>query len=300
MTTFRPVDWLTAAVDTLAGQGLPVAEARLEARVLLASALGVDHAWLLAHGQDFCPCAEDWQRAQDWLARRALGEPVAYILGWREFYGLRLTVSPAVLIPRPDTEVLVDAALELLPSSQVGNLLDLGTGSGAIALAIAAQRPQLRVLGVDASPQALAQASQNAYQLGLNRVVWMSGNWWQAVGDRRFDMVVSNPPYIAESDPHLLQGDLRFEPRQALAAANNGLADLAAITAGAPEHLVAGGWLLLEHGYGQGSAVRMLMAQAGLTEIHTRPDLAGHDRVTCGRYPAGVIDGRCRTGQSAD
>ena len=264
---------------------MAAAEARLEARVLLAAALGVDHAWLLAHGQEPCLCDERWQQAQDWLSRRAQGEPVAYLLGWREFYGLRLAVSPAVLIPRPDTEVLVDAALERLDLQQEAAVLDLGTGSGAIALAIAAHRPRARVLGVDASAAALALARQNANQLGLEQVVWQSGSWWQAVGARRFDLVVSNPPYIAESDPHLVQGDLRFEPVGALTAGADGLQDLAEIIANAPAHLLPAGWLLVEHGYRQGLAVRGMMAGVGLTDIHSRPDLAGNERITCGRCP---------------
>lgn len=267
-----------------------MAEARLEGRILLAAALTADYAWLLAHAQDDLPCDSGWQQAQEGLSRRLAGEPMAYILGEREFYGLPLAVSPAVLIPRPDTEVLVDAALDYLNPTQAACVLDLGTGSGAIALAIVAHRPLVQVVAVDASLPALQQAQGNAQRLGLQaQLDFRCGSWWQAVADQQFDLVVSNPPYIAANDEHLAQGDLRFEPRQALAAGADGLDDIRQIVSGASAHLQAGAWLILEHGYDQGAAVRVLMRDAGLCDIHTRLDLAGHERVT---------GGRCRTAQS--
>jgi release factor glutamine methyltransferase len=198
-----------------------------------------------------------------------------------------LAVGPATLVPRPETERLVELALERLPADRAVDVADLGTGSGAIALAIAGERPRARVVATDASAAALAVASRNAATLGLDasRVAFVQGDWWAPLDARRFDLVASNPPYIAEGDPHLSRGDLRFEPRDALASGTDGLDAIREIVDGAPAHLVAGGWLLLEHGFDQGEAVRRLLEARGLVDVDTARDLEGRDRVTLGRMP---------------
>lgn len=258
-------------------------EARLEARLLLAQALGsVSHAWLIAHQGD--ALAPERQAAfENLLQRRLAGEPLAYVLGEREFYGLKLAVTPATLIPRPDTETLVEAALECMPPDLPLAVLDLGTGSGAIALAIAAQRPLARVLAVDYSDSALQVARGNGERLGLDRVEFRRSDWFSSIESRCFDLIVANPPYIAKHDPHLDQGDLRHEPRSALVAAEDGLQDLRRIAETAPAHLHADGWLMLEHGYDQADAVANLLERAGFGQIAHRTDLAGIRRVTLGR-----------------
>lgn len=253
-----------------------------EAAILLAHALGVDRAWLIAHGSD--PLSADAaERFEALMARRAVGEPVAYLVGWRGFHTLELAVSPAVLIPRPETELLVELALARMPVDRPLAVLDLGTGSGAIAIAVAAARPRVQVTATDASTAALAVARANAERLGIANVEFIKGSWWAPLAGRRFDLVLSNPPYIAECDPHLDSGDLRFEPRSALAAGADGLDDLRIIAAGACAHLEAGGWLLVEHGFDQGAAVRSLFADAGLEPVATHRDLEGRERVTVGR-----------------
>jgi len=262
-------------------------EARLEARVLLAHALGVDQAWLIGHDRDI-PTSAQQDRIAALISRRAEGEPVAYILGEREFYGRRFKVTPDVLIPRPDTELLVDAALEKLPQDRPAHILDLGTGSGAIAITLALQRPFSKVLAVDASSEALAVAQENAYQLGAPNVECIASNWYTVLDVKNFDIIVSNPPYIAAPDPHLTSGDLRFEPHQALASGADGLNDLRQIISGAPAHLTEDGWLLLEHGYDQACAVTALLQHHGFDAIRTLQDLAGHDRVSVGCWPAKV------------
>lgn len=263
-------------------------EARIEARVLFAHALRVDHAWLIGHDRD-TPTAAQRHAIENLISRRAGGEPVAYILGEREFYGLNFAVTPAVLIPRPDTELLIETALRHLPAHTPCRVLDLGTGSGAIAIALARQRPQAEVVAVDASAAALAVAQANAHQLGADNVRCIAGDWYAALGElagesnvKKFDMIVSNPPYIAANDPHLHAGDLRFEPLQALAAGDDGLRDLRVIVAGATTHLVAGGWLWLEHGFDQAAAVVELLRQQGFEQICSLRDLAGQDRVSGG------------------
>jgi len=258
-------------------------EARLEAQILAARALGVDRAWLIAHDQDALS-SKQVSAIESLIARRAAGEPVAYILGEREFFGLNFAVTPAVLIPRPDTELLVEAALEKLPEHTPCRILDLGTGSGAIAITLALQRPLADVIAVDSSADALAIAEINARQLGANNVRFVLGDWYAATSVKNFDIIVSNPPYIAAADPHLVTGDLRFEPHQALASGKDGLLDLRIIIAGAPAYLSPGGWLLFEHGWDQADNTRELMAQSGFMNIASLPDLAGHDRVTLGQW----------------
>ncbi|WKB54725.1 peptide chain release factor N(5)-glutamine methyltransferase [Eleftheria terrae] len=259
---------------------------RIDAQALLAHVLGLPveraRAWLLAHDTDPLPAAAA-ARYAELAGRRAHGEPLAYLVGEKEFFGLRLAVSPAVLVPRPDTETLVDWALELARPWPIPRLADLGTGSGAIALALRQALPAADVCAVDISEAALAVARLNGERLGLP-VRWLHGSWWQAFAgqpEARFDLVVSNPPYIAEDDPHLPA--LRHEPRGALTAGPRGLDDLAQIVAGAPAHLEEGGWLLMEHGHEQAAAVQQLLGEAGFRSIATRHDLAGRPRCTGGR-----------------
>ena len=281
----------------------------------------------MAHGDD--PADPDTTtRFQALAERRRAGEPLAYLLGQQEFYGRPFTVSPAVLIPRADTETLVETALEqllLLRRQRRAvplSLLELGTGSGIIAITLALEAPDTEVHAVERSPEALAMAQRNAKALGAHRIHWHAGSWWQALANatdsheatentataaqttspitarqghpteppaRRFDLIVSNPPYIAANDHHLQQGDLRFEPPQALAAGPDGLDDLRIIIGGAPTHLNPGGWLLLEHGYDQEAPVQALLRDAGFADVFTRRDLAGQPRVSGGQW---LGDGR--------
>ncbi len=218
------------------------------------------------------------------LARRLTGEPVAYLTGHREFWSMTLSVSPATLIPRPETERLVEIALDRLPIGVARDVLDLGTGSGAIALALARERPACRVTAVDASAEALAVARENARQHHLNHVRFLQGSWFGPLAAERFDLVVSNPPYIRAEDPHLGRGDVRFEPAAALAAGADGLEAIRVIVGSAPAYLQPRGWLLLEHGYDQADAVRSLLVEAGFVEVFTKPDWEGRDRISGGRH----------------
>ncbi len=270
-----------AAGQLAAALALPPREARLEARVLLQHCTGQTHAWLIAHGNEMLTA--DQQAHFESLARRRLqGEPIAYIVGQREFYGLPFTVSTDTLIPRPDTELLVELALRHLPSGPC-SLLDLGTGSGAIAVSLAHLRPDARVTATDQSVAALHVAQRNAERHAAGRIHCVAGSWYAPLGAQRFDLIASNPPYIAAHDPHLQQGDLRFEPPSALASAEHGLADLRQIILQAPAHLNAQGWLLVEHGYDQQVACQELFRQAGFGRIETQQDLGGQPRVTLGQ-----------------
>ena len=258
---------------------------RLDAQMLLLQTLGRDtgnRAWLLAHDGDVLDAAT--QAAFDaLLQRRAQGEPVAYLLGRKEFFGLSLQVDARVLVPRPDTETLVSWALELLADGHAARVLDLGTGSGAIALAVASQRPSVEVDAVDASDDALAVARANAAALALP-VRFFAGSWFDgAPQGESYDLILSNPPYIADGDSHLPA--LRHEPSQALTSGADGLDDLRAIVAGSPGRLLPGGWLLLEHGWDQAAAVRALLTDAGLEEVQSRTDLGGNERCSGGRLP---------------
>ncbi|SEP63218.1 release factor glutamine methyltransferase [Ectothiorhodospira magna] len=256
---------------------------RLDAELLLAHVLGKDRGWLYAHGDDILEDPNALGIFQALVRRRGEGEPVSYLLGSREFWSLNLAVRPGVLIPRPDTETLVETALSRLAEDFSGRLADLGTGTGAIALALAVERPQCHIIAVDRSPEALAVARENVMRLGLEaRVHCRLGNWFEPLAGERFDLIVSNPPYIADADPHLTQGDLRFEPPSALASGPDGLMDIRRIVEQAPGHLEPGGTLLLEHGMDQGEAVRTLLAQRGFTEVETVRDLGGRERVTLG------------------
>ena len=327
------VDTAPSIDDLIRHSQLP----RAEARRLLASLTGQPLTWFMAHGDD--PADPDTAaRFQALAERRRAGEPLAYLLGQQEFYGRPFAVSPSVLIPRADTETLVETALEqllllrrqqrpidttgaeapalVLPPAQTHtcqgrssadaqallsktsscptppplSLLELGTGSGIIAITLALETPDTDVHAVERSPEALAVAQQNAKTLGASCIHWHPGSWWQALASpRRFDLIVSNPPYIAAHDHHLQQGDLRFEPPQALAAGPDGLDDLRIIIGGAPAHLNPGGWLLLEHGYDQEAPVQALLRDAGFADVFTRRDLAGQPRVSGGRW---LEDGR--------
>jgi release factor glutamine methyltransferase len=260
----------------------------IDAQVLLAHVLGKGRAWLAAHGDDPLPRAE----ADAFLAlarRRRAGEPVGYLTGVREFWGLPLAVTPAVLLPRPETEVVVEIALARLAPGAATRVLDLGTGSGAIALAIARERPQARVLATDVSAAALAVARDNAQRLAIANVEFLESDWYASVPAAwhggRFDVIASNPPYVVAGDPHLAVGDLRFEPAAALSPGGDGLAALRPIVAGAAARLVPGGALVVEHGHDQADAVRALFAAAGFADVASSRDLAGIPRAVAGRRP---------------
>ncbi|MBT9568831.1 MAG: peptide chain release factor N(5)-glutamine methyltransferase [Thiobacillus sp.] len=272
------LDDATARISTTLG--LDRREARLEARVLAAFAWDVSPTWLVAHDTD---PLDEAQRAQfeSLLARRLAGEPVAYLTGTREFYGRPFQVSPDVLIPRPDTELLVELALARMPPDQAVEVLDLGTGSGCIAITLALERPHARVTAVDRSAAALAVAQRNADKLDA-RVEFFASDWFAALARRHFDLIVGNPPYIAAADPHLARGAVRFEPLTALAAGRDGLDDLRQLTAAACAHLKPGGAVLLEHGYDQAGAVRALLQDSGIPHPQSWADLAGIARVSGG------------------
>ena len=279
---------LLAAATALLARN-PAADPRVEAEILLAHVVGTSRARLWARPES----AVDAGRAAAFLGlarRRAVGEPVAYLVGWREFWTLDLEVGPAVLIPRPETELIVERALALLPASGAARVADLGTGSGAVALALAAERPDWHVVATDSSVAALTVARRNAERLGLN-VELREGDWGGAFrAGETFDLIASNPPYVATGDPHLTEGDLPWEPAAALTAGADGLDAIRRILGAAVAHLAAGGWLLLEHGAEQGPAVRALLAAAGFVAVSTLRDLAGLERVSGGRRPAPWLD----------
>lgn len=252
----------------------------LDAELLLANALGRPRAWLLAHATDVLPAGTYAEYASA-LARRASGEPVAYILGRAAFWSLDLAVGPATLVPRPDTETLVEQVLALFDARPI-RVLDLGTGSGAIALALARERPGWDVLGVDIDPAAVDIALRNAAHNGVANVHFVEGDWFAPVAGSQFELIVSNPPYIRADDPCLLGIGLRFEPRVALASGADGFDALRTVVGGAPRHLLSGGTLACEHGAEQGAELRSLFTRAGFTAVRSVRDLAGHERVTLG------------------
>lgn len=316
---------MAQAQAVLAGAlGLASSEARIEMQALLRRALGdVSRTWLIAHEHD--PVAPEQQAAFELLrARRLAGEPIAYILGEREFFGLMFKVTPDTLIPRPETELLVELALQRIPNKQrssptplspacvVGasipfghgvplagakgeggrnagrgnrfRVLDLGTGCGAIALSIAQARPDTEVVAVDTSTTALEVARENAQRLGIANADFVQSSWFASLGGQHFDLIVSNPPYVAVGDPHLQQGDVRFEPPSALVSGGDGLHDIRCIVSLAKTYLACGGWLLLEHGYNQAVQVREMLRQSGFDEVFSAPDLAGIERASGGRF----------------
>ena len=256
---------------------------RLDAELLLAQALGKSRGYLHTWPERELEASQH-ERYQAALARRRTGEPVAYILGRQGFWSLDLDVASHTLIPRPDTELLVETALALLPATPL-QVLDLGTGTGAIALALACERPAWQVTGVDRVPEAVALAQGNGIRLQMANARFAESCWFSALAGQRFQLIVSNPPYIAAADPHLSQGDVRFEPSSALVAGIDGLDDIRLIIELAPEHLLAGGWLLLEHGFDQAEAVRELLVQRGFATVESRRDLGGHQRISLGQWP---------------
>lgn len=256
---------------------------RLDAELLLAAALKRPRSYLHAWAERI-PELESSARFDAWLNRRRTGEPVAYILGWREFWSLELEVTPDTLIPRPETELLVELALERLPEDHQAMVADLGTGSGAIALAVALERPQARIVATDQSLATLIVARRNARRLNIASVEFRQGDWCAPLAGERFDLIVANPPYIAAADPCWQAGELRFEPSRALIAGEDGLDALRAIIAAAPDHLKPDGWLLLEHGYNQGEAAPALLQEQGFVEVSDHQDTAGLSRSSCGRW----------------
>jgi release factor glutamine methyltransferase len=255
---------------------------KLDAELLLAAALGKPRSYLRTWPERE-PDAEQLARYQADLARRRSGEPIAYILGRQGFWSLDLIVAPHTLIPRPDTELLVETVLALLPATPAA-LLDLGTGTGAIALALASERQAWRLTGVDRVPQAVALAECNRAQLKLTNARFVESHWFSALAGQCYQLIVSNPPYIAADDRHLAEGDVRFEPSSALVAGTDGLDDIRLIIQQAPGYLEAGGWLLLEHGFDQAAAVRELLNARGFVAVESRRDLAGHERISLGRF----------------
>jgi len=254
---------------------------RLDAELLLAQALGKPRSYLIAHSEE-TPDEQAQIKFASMVERRATGEPVAYILGHAEFWSLHFDVCDAVLIPRPETETLVSRALEVIPEHEPWRMADLGTGSGAIALAVASERPHCEVIATDVSTPAIAMARENAQRHGIKNVDFRQGSWYEAVSEGGLEMIVSNPPYVSENDPHLQAPSMQFEPRNALIAPANGLRYLREIIEGAPPLLTQGGWLMLEHGHAQAEFVAQLMAAQGFKNVTTDADLAGHPRVTYG------------------
>jgi release factor glutamine methyltransferase len=284
-------DLLAEGVSRLDGRSESPA---LDAELLLAHALGVPRARLKSHPEDV-PGHDAGAQFLDLIGRRAQGEPLAYIVGYKHFWTLKLAVTPAVLVPRPETELLVERALSLRPEVS-GRAVDLGTGSGAIALALASERPQWQLTATDISPDALAIARANAKTLGLDRVEFVRGHWLEPLEGRRFDLILSNPPYIGPGEPEMASPALAFEPRNALTPGAEGtaaedssaaaLASLRAIIRTAPPHLEHGGWLLLEHGSTQGTEVARELVGRGFTHVRSHADLAGHVRMTEGQWPS--------------
>jgi len=255
---------------------------RLDAELLLAHALGKSRSYLHTWPERELE-AEPLERYQAMLVRRQTGEPVAYILGQQGFWSLELEVASHTLIPRPDTELLVETVLALLPATPA-SLLDLGTGTGAIALALASERPAWRLTGVDRVAEAVALAERNRTRLKLANASFIASHWFSALAGQRYQLIVSNPPYIASDDRHLAEGDVRFEPSSALVAGADGLDDIRLIIAQAPDYLEAGGWLLLEHGFDQAAAVRELLGARGFSAVESQRDLGGHERISLGRF----------------
>ncbi len=271
--------------DGTVAEALDAAQQRIDsidARVLLRHVTGRDAAYLIARADAQLP-AEVQGAYAALVDRRAAGEPVAYLTGEREFYGRSFKVTPAVLIPRPETELLVDLALERMPGNRPTRVLELGTGSGCIAIALASERSHCKIVATDQSVEALGVARRNAFNLHVGNIAFLQSDWFEGLRRERFDLIIANPPYIAAGDPHLEQGDLRFEPKAALAAGADGLDAIRTIVKGARSYLEAGGWLLFEHGHDQAAKARGLLRDAAYREIFSGRDLAGIERVSGGR-----------------
>ncbi|MGL9750922.1 MAG: peptide chain release factor N(5)-glutamine methyltransferase [Symbiopectobacterium sp.] len=271
--------WVATALRQLIHSESP----KRDAEILLEHVTGKGRTFLLAFGETLLDDVQ-LQRLSELLTRRINGEPVAYLTGEREFWSLPLAVSPVTLIPRPDTECLVEQASQCMAQFSAPTVLDLGTGTGAIALALASEHPDCTVTGVDVQPDAVTLAQRNTATLQLSNVQFVHGNWFEPVAPTRFSVIVSNPPYIDAEDTHLREGDVRFEPLSALLAAEGGLADLRWIIQQAPQHLKNTGWLLLEHGWQQGEPVRQLLQQRGFDQVATCRDYGGNERVTLGQW----------------
>jgi len=292
---------MQAVVDKLASRAAPASIAYVlraspveacDSNLLLQAVLGVNRAYLVAHGNQIL----NFRQAaayQELVQRRAAGEPIAYLLGEREFYGLTFKITPSVLIPRPETELLVGQALERMPQERSCKVLELGTGSGNIALTLALHRPLAHITAVDCSQEALALARQNSKHLCHmedRRVVFKGSDWYEALRGETYDVIVSNPPYVASNDAHLRQGDVRYEPRRALDGGPDGLDSIRQIIRGAPSYLCKGGWLLLEHGYNQSGVCRDLLEESGFAALFCAVDLAGIPRVSGGRMDKGCYN----------
>ncbi|HZJ95267.1 MAG TPA: peptide chain release factor N(5)-glutamine methyltransferase [Thiopseudomonas sp.] len=277
----------TWRIDQLLGlaQQLDSPTAQLDAELLLSFVLSKPRSYLYTW-PDKVLSESQVAAYQELLQRRKNGEPVAYLLGRQGFWTLDLQVAEHTLIPRADTEILVETALQLTDANTAWQVLDLGTGSGALALALASERANWQITGVDRIESAVALAQANQQHTGLSNVKFLHSDWFSALAGQRYNLILSNPPYIAEHDPHLQQGDVRFEPLSALVSGPDGLADIRSIIAQAAAYLISPGWLLLEHGYDQASAVRALLEQAGFVEVRSQRDLAGHERVSLGRLPS--------------
>ncbi len=279
----QPMPTIAEALNDAAERFAGYDTARLDAEVLLGEILGKGRTHFYTWPEQELTDQEA-ERFEELVRRRAGGEPVAYITGHREFWSLDLAVTCDTLIPRPETELLLEAALERIPPDAHWRVADLGTGSGAIALALAGERPGCFVVAVDRSAPALAVAQKNAERTGLANVQWLSGSWFEPLTGR-FQVIVSNPPYVREDDPHLAVGDVRFEPRRALSSGPDGLEDIRQLVNGAPHYLEAGGWLLVEHGFDQGESLRRLFRDRGLVNVFTRRDLGGLERISGGQMP---------------
>ncbi len=253
--------------------------ARLDSELLLAHVLNRSRTWLYTW-PEHRPAPAESEQFRQLVEQRQDGVPVAYLTGQCEFWSLTLEVNPATLIPRPETELLVEQALNHIPSGAALRIADLGTGTGAIALSIATERPECRIVAADRCPTALATARRNADRHGITNVSFRAGDWYQPLAGEQFDIILSNPPYIADGDPHLQQGDLRFEPPEALTSGCDGLDAIRTLINSGRNHLDPGGWLMIEHGFDQGSAITRLLRQSGYHSIQSYPDLAGHDRIT--------------------